>query len=186
MKKILLAAVAATSLMSAPAFAAPLDFKAFAITANVQAECSLQSLNDVSLGQLSINTDPGPGALLITGNSSSSQQAWASCNYPVTIRLRSLLGGLRGTQLNDGPDAADFTDHINYRLKLQASNGTAFTGAELLTSSSGGAGQTSDAIQTDAFHDNAVVSVSVNAADNPLRPLAGIYADVATITLGAI
>lgn len=186
MKKILLAAVAATSLMSAPAFAAPLDLKAFAITANVQAECSLEALSDVNFGQLAIETDPGAGALRITGNENSAQRAWASCNYPVTIRLRSLLGGLRTAQLNDGPDSADFTNRINYRLSLSPSNGSAFIGAELVTDNTGGINQTIDAVQPDAFHDRAVVRVRVLRADNPLRPLAGTYADVATITLGAI
>lgn len=185
MKKILLAAVAATSLMSAPAFAAPIDLKGFVIGASVAPECSLDQPADVSLGQLQIETDPGAGALRITDNASDTQRVWASCNYPVNVRLRTTLGGLRTAQLNDGPDSGDFTNVIEYRLSLEPSDGTSFTGVELNTAEHGILGQETVA-EPDAFHDRARLRVRVLRSDNPLRPLAGTYADIAIVTLGAI
>jgi hypothetical protein len=184
MKKILFAAVAATSLMSAPAFAAPIDLKAFIIGASVAPECSLEAPSNVDFGQLGIETDPGAGALRITNNESDTQRVWASCNYPVKVRLRSTLGGLRTAQLNDGPDSADFTNVIFYRLSLEASDGLAFQPVELLTTGTPLEEETVN--QADAFHDRARLRVRVLRADNPLRPLAGAYGDIAIVTLGAI
>lgn len=184
MKKILFAAVASTALMASPSFAAPIDADAFIIGANVQAECSLENPSDVNLGTLSIEEDPGSGALRITDNASDTQRVWASCNYPVNVRLRTTLGGLRTAQLNDGPDSADFTNIISYRLSLDPSDGTAFVPVELQTT--GAPLQAATEFQADAFHDRARLRVRVLRADNPLRPLAGTYADIAIVTLGAI
>lgn len=186
MKKLLMAAVAATAI-SSPAFAAPDDTDSFLIGATVQLECSLENPSGVNLGGLSINEAPGNTALLLNAPESDEQRVWASCNYGATTRLITTAGGLRNlTANNDGPDAADFTDTIEYRLALTPSSGTPFQSVSMNTNGLGALGSAA-VNQPDAFHDQARLTVTVNPADQSgRRPLAGIYADLAIVSLSPI
>lgn len=181
MKKVLFAA-GAVALMSSPAMAAPSASDTFLVAAGVQLECSVDDPDTVFFGALDIEEDSGADALLLTEDRYvERQRIWASCNYPTSITLEA-APMVNILQANDGPDAGDFQDFLHYRLRLRANNNTDFTEVNHRTID----GPSSSEFQADAFHNNAVLRTVVNANDNPLRPLAGIYVSVATVTLGAI
>jgi len=184
MKKLIIAAMASTAFIATPALADPDDTDQFQITANIAQECSLQNPQAVNLGTLVIDEEPGENALTLDQNRSSDQQVFASCNYGATIGLASTNGGLLNSTANDGPDAEDFTNRLNYRLLMIPSDGEAFARAEMRTVDSGTARD--DETQTDAFHDNATLRVRVLQSENQLRPLSGSYTDTAIVSLGAI
>lgn len=186
MKKLLIAAMMSSAFIATPALADGDDSDDFDVTASVLQECSLENPTDVVFGDLTINEEPGADALLITENESDTQRVWASCNFAAPILLASQNGGLENEdQVNDGPDADDFADVIHYRMSIEPSDGTAFSGGELQTSVDGTTTETLS--QTDAFHDRARLRLRILRADQDgNRPLSGDYSDVATVALGAI
>jgi type 1 fimbria pilin len=180
MKKLLLAA-AASALVSAPALAADADSNSFDVTATVLPECSIEDPDNVNFGNISINEDPGSDALLIDQQfHNQNQKIWVSCNYGAKMTISSQNGGLVNPVANDGPDAGDFTNVIEYRASLTASSNNAFLTTHLFTHS----GNSGSRINPDAFHDEANLRVYIYQGDNPLRPLAGTYSDVATVSVG--
>ena len=181
MKKVLLAAAAA-AVFTTPAMAAPSASDTFLVGAGVQPECSVDDPDTVVFGLLDIEEDSGSDALLLSEDRYvERQRIWASCNYPTNITLEALpMANL--LQVNDGPDAEDFTDRIHYRLRLRADDNDDFSEVNLRTID----GPFSSEFQPDAFHNRAVLRTVINANDNPLRPLAGIYLGIARVTLGPI
>ncbi len=183
MKKLLAIAVATTALMSSPAFAQASASDSFTVTATVQPECSIDDPQNVNFNNVSINQDSGSNALLINQEFHNTfQNIWASCNYGARITISSQNGGLTTTEANDGPDAVDFTNVIEYRASLSPTANSAFLPAFLFTHNS----TSGSRVQTDAFHDNASLRVYIFSGDNPKRPLAGTYTDVATVALGPV
>ena len=181
MKKLVLA-TAATALFAAPAMAAPTASDTFLVGAGVQAECSVDDPDAVVFGLLDIEEDSGADALLLSEDRYvERQRVWASCNYPTSITLEA-APMVNLFQTNDGADAEDFTDVIHYRLRMRADDNTDFAEVNLRTVDE----SSSSVFQPDAFHNRAFLRTVVNANDNPLRPLAGIYLGVARVTLGAI
>lgn len=186
MKKILSLAVASTALMAAPAYAVDgagdSDSQDFDITANVQQECSVEDPENVDFGTIAIDEAPGAGALLaISGRTTLRQNVWVSCNYGASMSLSS--GPMTTTEVNDGPDAADFTDVIHLRMGITASDGTAFNRMFFDTLTKTGDSKTN----ADAFHDNAEIAVVLNTLDfQGRRPLAGQYTATATLSVGPI
>ncbi len=183
MKKIVLAALATTVAMaSTPALAAADDSKDFRIRANVAQECSVEDPDNVNFGRLSIDRAPGSGALLVvSGRQTIRQNVWVSCNYGASMSLTS--DSMTTSEVNDGPDALDFTDVIPLRMGITASDGTAFNRMFFDTLTKSGDSK----VNADAFHDDAELSVVLNPLDlDGKRPLAGRYQAVATLSVGAI
>lgn len=183
MKKLLALAIASTAIASAPAFAAESDSNSFDVTATVLPECSIEDPDNVNFGNVAINQDPGANALTINQQfHNQTQNVWVSCNYGAKMTISSQNGGLTNPTLNDGPDAGDFTNVIEYRASLTASSNSAFLTTHLFTHS----GNSGSRTNTDAFHDEASLRVYIFQGDNPLRPLAGTYSDVATVAVGPV
>ena len=184
LKKLFMAGMAATLTMAAaPAFAESTDTESFTINATVAEECSIGEPSTIDL-DISINTDPGADALLInTVAQSDVQNIWMSCNYPAAISLstvnRKLLTSTAVT------DTDNFTNFINYGVRLWPSDGSAFAGF----------GSWKPRVQpqgapkanTSEFHDFAELSVRLEDMNviGAKRPVAGVYTDIVTITLGA-
>lgn len=183
MKKVIFAALGA-SLISTPAFAASTDSQAFDITASVAPECSMEAPATVTLGALSIDEDPGAGALLLDSvASSSSQSVWVSCNYITDITFESANKAL----VNSGTvtDTTNFTNKIYYGLQFEPTTSGAFNGS----TSHKPRVQPNPRVftQTKEFHDQAILSVTLEALNvNNKRPIAGDYTDTFTITLGTV
>ena len=183
MKKLLAIAIASTAIASAPAFAAESDSNSFDVTATVQPECSIEDPDNVNFGNIAINQDPGDSALTINQQfHNNNQRLWVSCNYGAKMTISSQNGGLTNPVLNDGPDAADFTNVIEYRASMTASSNSAFLTTHMFTNQ----GTTFSRNNNDAFHDEANLRVYIFQGDNPLRPLAGTYSDVATVAVGPV
>lgn len=183
MKRILI--LAAMASVSTSAFAAPDDSQSVAVTATVAPECSIGDPADVNFANVNIDQNAGATALLINssgGTQNNNQNVWISCNYGAKTTISSANGGLVNPEPNDGADAADFTNVIEYRVSLTASNQVAFLTHHLFTAT----GTTTSRTNTDAFHDNAALRVYIFNGDNPLRPLAGTYSDVATLAVGPV
>jgi type 1 fimbria pilin len=187
MKKIIFAALAATTMLATPAFAAPTDSRDLDLSARVRTECSLENPNNVNLGSLSIIRTPGSDALTLDGNSAvEKQNIWASCNYATSLELVTTNGGLTSDNIdNNGPDAADFTDVIEYRMELRPSDATAWEPVVMRTAFEGPLGDVSQT-SPGPFHDNAELNFQVLDEDNPLRPVADTYSDTVVINLGAV
>ena len=183
MKKFVMAALASSVAMSAtPAFAAPNDSQDFEITANIQQECSVEDPANVNFGTLAIDEAPGSGALQVTqGRTTLRQNVWVSCNYGADMAMSS--GPMTTTEVNDGPDAGDFTDVIHLRMGIDPSTPNAFRRMFFDTKTKTGDFKTN----ADAFHENAQISVVFNKDDlDGKRPLAGDYTAVATLRVGPI
>jgi spore coat protein U-like protein len=183
MKKLLIAG-ALSSVISAPAFAASSDTVNFQVTATVPEECSIEQVDTLAFGNISINTSPGENALIVLNSSNNpSDTVWASCNTQARLTLTSANQALVSPS-NAGNSDADFTNRINYRLKVDTTDGTA-PNPLLITQDDATVFEDS----VGAFHDQIVVTASIRNGDNAdtTRPLAGTdYADTATITIAAI
>ena len=183
MKKLLLAATAAPfALFATSAVAGDTSSEDLDISATVLPECSLADLSAVDFGNLAINTASGPDALLLTGvRYDNGQRTWTSCNYAANITIEG-EPMVNQDQVNDGPDAGDFTDELNYRITWRADNGSDFRQANLRTVNGSSVTRT----QLGAFHNNAIVNTALAVEDNPLRPLSGTYTATATLTVGPV
>ena len=183
MKKLLALAFASSMAMSATsALAANTDTEEFKITAKVKQECSIEDPKNVKFGVISIDKAAGSGALLVTqGRTTHRQNIWVSCNYGADMAMTS--GPMTTSEVNDGPDSADFTDEIDLRMGIEASDGTAFAKMFFDTKTKTGDAKTN----ADAFHDYAKISVVFNPDDlDGKRPLAGKYSAVATLSVGPV
>lgn len=183
MKKLVALAFASSMAMSATsAMAANTDTEEFKITAKVKQECSIEDPKNVNFGKISIDKSAGAGALLVTqGRTTHRQNIWVSCNFGADMAMTS--GPMTTSEVNDGPDAADFTDVIHLRMGIEASDGTAFAKMFFDTLTKTGDSKTN----ADAFHDNAKISVVFNPLDLAgKRPLAGKYSTVATLSVGPV
>lgn len=189
MKKILIAALASTAFVSSPAFAqSATDTVSFDVDATVNQQCHIQDPADVDFGVITLENSNVPGQDSLTLNNGSQtgsvQNIWVSCNYGAQLTASSANGGLfnsagAGLVAND---PTDFTDLIEYRIKLTSTDGS-FDNFEFQTD---GAGSTGPVVADGAFHNQATLRVYIDADDNPLRPVAGDYADTATLTVGPV
>jgi spore coat protein U-like protein len=178
MKKIVLAA-AATMVMASPAYAAPSASDDFVVNATVPNTCTMQNVNDVNLGSLTVSTTAGSNALLLSNDTSEdSNQFWVNCNQNNTMTLTgTVLQGSRA--LAPGDDSASFTDKINYRV---AAVNYKSSGAQPSWSSTGGA---LDQTSRGPVNRKVKIQTSILSSDNPLRPLAGTYTGTVTVTVTA-
>lgn len=186
MKKLLLAATAA-SLISTPAFAASTDTKDFDINARVTPECSMENPSNINLGSLAIDRAPGSNALMLTEKTKSDEQeVWVSCNYVTSIFITTDNRALKTT--TDVHDTAQFTDTIYYGVKFAPKTAGSFVGSDSWKPRVQPV--TKEWVQTKEFHDQAVLSVTLeevgSGKPNGKRPVAGSYTDTVYITLGTV
>lgn len=181
MKKLITLAFASSALATS-AFAAGSDSQDFTINATVPQECSMEDPTDIDLNVL-INTDPGSDALLInTVAQSDVQEIWMSCNYAADISITTANRALETT--SPVTDTTNFTNEINYGISLVPSTSGAFAGFGSFKPRVQPPVKTNT--QTSEFHDLAQLSVSLEALNviGKSRPVAGVYTDTVTITLG--
>ena len=116
----------------------------------------------------------------------NNQNIWISCNYGASMEIEATSMS-NTTEVNDGPDAADFTDTIPFLMGLNNSNGlnnTVFN-RMFFNTADGANGTNSDSkTNADAFHDLAQLQIILNPGN--IRPLAGAYEGSAEINVGAI
>ena len=190
MKKILIATLVATSAIASPAWAAPSTSDSFDVNAHVAKTCTMEGLNDINLGALSINETAGSNALLLNSDTSATgNHAWLSCNDTNVMSI-GFTGGhvplLRSVSrdFQPGVDDPGFKDTINYRLDVNnyRSSGTqpfcqsvATSGCHLITQPRG------------AVHRQISFTARVLASDNQdARPLADLYSDTVTVTVSTV
>lgn len=184
MKKILIAAVVSTAFISSSAFAANTDSQDLVVNATVQDECSIANPADVTFATVNINEGAGATALLLkNGSQANSQNIYVSCNYGAKLTAASANGGLvnaAGAVLaaND-PD--DFTNIIEYRVTLNPTD-SSFPKLFLRTASA----NTTSVTAAGAFHNNAALEIRIDRDDTAKRPVAGLYTDTATLTVGPV
>jgi len=181
MKKIIFAAAALSTIASAPAFASDTDTQDLLVTATVPQECSIGNVADVTFAAVNINQNAEAGALMINGNSNSSQSGiWTSCNYAakITVAGTPLLNTAGATLAANDP--TNFTNSINYFVSFEAGSNGGFSKVVHNTRSNGASSSTTP---TGAFHTQAKLGVTIAPGDNAKRPVAGIYSGTTTITL---
>ncbi len=187
MKKLLMVAVASTAFMSSTAFAqSSQDLQSLTFNATVVPECSIEDPADVTFASVNINQGAGSGALLLKNGSQSApaDDIYVSCNYATSLTVESandgLLNAAGATVAANDPN--DFTNVINYRVKLTSSDGS-FPVLDFRTIQAG----TSKSVNAaGAFHDNAALKVYIDRDDTAKRPVSGLYTDTATITIGTV
>ena len=184
MKKLLIAALAATA-MSTPAFAqSQTDSADLAVSGTVQNECSIAEPTAVNFPVVNINEGAGPNALLLrNGSQAQTQNIYVSCNYTASLGATSANGGLLNAAgaTVAANDPADFTNVIHYRVNLSPTDGS-FPVLDFRTRL-----EASDSVvAAGAFHNNAALEVRIDRDDTAKRPVAGTYTDVATLTIGVI
>jgi hypothetical protein len=184
MKKLVIAALASSALIATPAFAGPTDSQALNVSGTVQQECSLAAPTAVTFATVNINEGAGSNALLLkNGSQASAQNIWVSCNYAARVAATSTNGGLTnpaGQSLVNN-DAADFTNVIEYRVKLTSTDNS-IPVLEMRTLS-----ETTDSVNAaGAFHDNAALEVRIDRDDTAKRPVAGTYSDVTVLSVGPV
>ncbi|HWV61775.1 MAG TPA: spore coat protein U domain-containing protein [Sphingopyxis sp.] len=183
MNKLLIASLGAM-LTATPAFAADSDSESFDITGNVAETCTMEGINDVELGTLSIDTTAGSGALFINNTSAEETDPfWVSCNESNRMLIEADLGVLKNqTRTLQAGDDAGFKDTINYSVRaLNYFNSGA--GPEF-NSANGSTGQNT---VRGAIHRQVELRARVRANENTdLRPLAGEYRDTVTVTVTTI
>jgi|SRR5690606_6195797 len=184
MKKILLAATAATVAISSPALAASTDTATLNVSGTVQNECSIAAPTAVNFSTVNINEGAGANALLLrNGSQAQTQNIYVSCNYTTSIKAESQNGGLLNAAGADvaANDQQDFTNKIHYRVKLTATDNS-FPVLDFRTRL-----EASDSVTAGgAFHNNAALEVRIDRDDTAKRPVAGTYTDVTTITVGTV
>lgn len=183
-KKILIATVVSTAFISSSAFAANTDSQDLLVNATVQDECSIANPADVTFATVNINEAAGASALLLkNGSQFTSQNIYVSCNYGAKLTAASTNGGLlnaAGAALAAN-DPNDFTNIIEYRVTLNPTDNS-FPKLFLQTLT----GTTKSVIAAGAFHNNASLEVRIDRDDTAKRPVAGLYTDTATLTVGPV
>lgn len=184
MKKLLIAALAATAI-SSPAFAqSNTDSADLTVNGTVQQECSIAEPTAVNFPVVNINEGAGPNALLLkNGSQAQTQNIYVSCNYTASLGASSANGGLLNAAgaTVAANDSDDFTNLIHYRVKLTATDGN-FPTLDFRTRL-----EASDSVTAGgAFHNNAALEVRIDRDDTAKRPVAGTYTDVTTLTIGVI
>lgn len=187
MKKLIIAALAASTIAT-PAFAQTANSsESFQIQASVADSCVMADINTLNLGQQDIFTTSASGenALRIeSADTDTTNNFLLACNDTHRLSIRSENSGLRNFDRPKGADDdASFTDIIEYRLSLQNYNHT----ANLNTFVAGDPGFNmfvSGLIG--ARHRNVNIKVDVLPEDNTGRPLAGNYRDNVTVEVTSI
>lgn len=186
MKKIIIGAATA-ALFSTSALAGPSDTQDFDINATVTPECSMESPGNIDLGALSIDEDPGEGALLLDNPSPSDPvNMFISCNTDATFSVNTLNRRLLTT--SPVTDTDQFTNSIRYDIRLTPDRTTNFGGLgsyKPRVQAPGAVGTSSQ--PTGEFHANYELVVGFEAPNvNNKRPVAGTYTETVTFTIAAI
>jgi spore coat protein U-like protein len=178
-------AVASTAVLSAPAFAAPVS-DSFDINANVAETCTMEGINDIELGTLSINTNAGSNALFLNGASADNAgNFWLSCNDTNRMSIVPTNGKLvnQDRSLQPGDDAG-FKDTINYSVAALNYRSGLFATQPAYNSLLGPLFQNQS---RGAIHRQIDMGAAVTLLGNlDARPLAGTYKDTVTVTVTII
>lgn len=182
MNKLLIASLS-VMFAATPAFASPAE-EDFDINANVAQTCTMEGINDIDLGTLSINTTAGSGALFINNTSNEDTNGfWVSCNDTNKMLIKAEAGVLQNqTRSFQAGDDAGFKDTINYSVYAlnYQNNGT---GPEHKS----GVGSTGQNTSRGAIHRQVKLRARVRANENTdARPLAGEYQDTVTVTVTTV
>lgn len=182
MKKIAFVAAAA-ALLSTPAMAAPSDTESFDINASIPETCTMEGINDINLGEISINTTAGSNALLINTllDTETAGDFWLSCNENNRMSFSQTNGVLKNLDRSVAPgDDAGFKDTINYVVNaVNYRNGLLQPGCV--------SGLGCSTATRGAVHRQIDMRASVSAiGQGGLRPLAGNYQDTVTVTVTTI
>ena len=188
MKKLLLAATAtAVMLSSAPAFAANNASDTFDINASVAKTCTMENINDISLGTLDINTNAGNSALYLTDiKTAGTNSFYVSCNDTNSMTISSANAGqLKTTTPLTGADAG-FKNTLNYSLGAENYRNGGQLQQPGFRRTLFGLLQLNNGASRGALHRQ----VKFNALIDPLnnldaRPVAGTYTDTITVTVTA-
>ena len=186
MKKLLLAAAAASVFAAAPAFAADSDTEDFDIYASVPATCTISDPGTFEMGPLSINlTAAQASTLSINTSIDKRQDFWVSCNDTNKMTLSSDNNGFlkRDGAAPTAAEAAEgFTDKIGYGVSPYnyLDTGTWQVQPALVTGATFHQGTSRGAI-----HRNVEMYVRIRTTDQAAntRPLAGDYTDNVTVTV---
>ena len=178
MKKLLL--VSMPLLIAAPAFAANTDSDDVNVTATVAKECSIENIDTVALGDISIVETPGANALqVLNGASADAAPIWVSCNYTnkMTLSTPTPLVAASAAGLGKATGSQDFTNEIHYHFR--AVNYANSPDANSKTNTSVGSNNSAP------IHKQVTFRAYVNAADqNGARPYAADdYKATATISI---
>lgn len=187
MKKIMLAALGSTALVAAPAFAADTTTDTFVVSASVPPTCTMENVNDISIGALAINTNAGSQALTlntaVTGSKgATSNLVYLSCNDTNSMTLSS-TGPLTNTvNVPTAAEAADgFTNQIDFRVAVNNYGpGTGNARREYRSKNN----LQRNAGPRDALHRQISFYGYVDYDDNNgVRPIAGTYSSTVTATV---
>lgn len=186
MKKILLTASAATMVIATPAFAADSTTDTFVVNASVPPTCTMENVNDITIGDLAINTNAGSDALTmntaVTGSkSATSNLVYLSCNDSNTMSLSSTGPLTNSANVPTAEELADgFTNQIHFRVYVN--NYGPGTGNARRQYRSTGL-QFNNGTRA-ALHRQISFLGSVDYDDNDgVRPIAGTYSSTVTTTV---
>lgn len=183
MKKILSLAVASTAVMAVPAFAADTATDDFNINASVAEVCTMEGINDIDLGEISVRTTAGSSALLINTllETETAGRFWLSCNENNRMTLTPTNGVLQNTTRSVSPgDDPGFKDTINYVV-----NAVNYRNGFFQPGCASNVGCVS--FSRGAIHRQVDMRATVSAFGNQDgRPLAGDYQDTVTVTVTII
>lgn len=184
MKKILMAALASSAFVAAPAFAAPTTTDSFVVSASVAPTCTMENVNDISIGNLNIITTAGSTALTFGNgsNGATSNQVYLSCNDSNTMTLSSTGRLVNAANVPTADELADgFRNEINFRVAVNNYGpGTGNARREYRTAGN----LQRNAGARDALHRQISFYGYVDYDDNRgFRPLAGTYSSTVTATI---
>lgn len=182
MKKFALA-MAAAAVVSTPAFAADTATDDFVINASIPETCTMEGISDINLGEISISTNAGSGALLINTllDTGTAGEFWLSCNENNQMSFSRTNGVLKNMTRSLSPgDDAGFKDTINYAVNaVNYRNGFVQPGCV--------SGLPCLSLSRGAIHREINMRASVSGiGQNGLRPLAGNYQDTVEVTVTTI
>lgn len=187
MKKKIIIATAAASMIATPAFAGPTDESDVIVNASVAKECSIEDIGTIAIGDISINEAPGVDALQIVGETrQDSGRFWVSCNFTnsMTLSTPTPLVSASATALLPTVEVGSqaFTDTIQYRLRAQN-----YKTSPYARSNGSGDGVTSTR-STGPIHEGISFRASVWGEDNVgQRPIAATdYTATATVSMSAL
>lgn len=184
MKKMLLAATAATAFVASPAFAqSNTTTDTFVVSATVTPTCVMQNVNDIPIGALNIVTTAGANALVFGNGSDSatSNQVYLSCNETNNMTISS-SGPLTNSRTLTAEETGDgFGNEVDFRV--YANNYGPGSGNGRLTYRSTN-GSLNNAGARGAIHRQISFTGAVDYDDNRgFRPVAGTYNSTVTVTV---
>lgn len=190
MKKVTIIAAASFAVAAPFANAQDSDTETYTVSAVVVKECSVEQPQNVDFSTLDIETDPGTGALLLTGDRARNiQDIWVSCNYPASMKLTGTP--MKADQGLNGANPAEFTDTIHYILGIEDQAGNTNGEFQKIFFDTRAQPNGQSKMNTKAFHELAKLQTTFRkdlAGDgtSDQRPIAANYEGTVTLELGTL